>query len=100
MSTRNERLEQFFGGYFHQDWDVEGATSWQGVIERYAAEVPRSNVVAIRQDLEDWLNETANDKIQNLPPSFGSEYSPRSEGLTDRQWVTRIVDEFDRLLNA
>jgi hypothetical protein len=98
MSTRNERLEQFFGGYFHQDWDIEGAASWRDVIKQYAMTVPRPQVLAIRNDLMDWLNETANHNNENLPPAFGCDYDPRSEGLTERQWVSQIVAEFDRLL--
>ena len=100
MNARNERLEQFFGGYFHQDWDIEGATSWRDVIKHYAVNVPRPDVVTIRNDLEEWLNETASDKSQNLPPSFGCDYNPRSDGLTERQWVSQIVAEFDRLLQS
>ena len=99
MNTRNERLEQFFGGNFHQDWDVEGATSWRDVVKRYAVNVPRPQVMAIRDDLQGWLNETADDNNENLPPSFGCDYSPRSEGLTERQWVSQIVAEFERLLH-
>jgi len=99
MSTRDERLEQFFGGNFHQDWDVEGATSWRDVIKQYAVNVPRRQVVAIRDDLRDWFNETASDNNENLPPSFGCDYNPRTEGLTERQWVNQIVAEFDRLLH-
>jgi len=76
-AIRNERLEEFFGGYFHQDWDVEGATSWRDVIKRYAVKVPQPQVLAIRADLQDWLNETATDKNENLPPSF-----PRSGAIT------------------
>lgn len=100
MSTRNDRLGQFFGGYFHQDWDVEGATSWRDVISRYALEVPGPQVRSICEDLRDWLNEAADDKNENLPPCFGCDYDPRSEGLTERQWVEQIVDEFTHHLRG
>jgi CdiI immunity protein len=100
MSTRDGRLEQFFGGYFHQDWDVEGATSWRDVIKHYAVNVPRHHVVTIRNDLQDWFNETAGDTSPNLPPPFGCDYNTRSDGLTGRQWVSEIVAEFDRLLQS
>lgn len=99
MTTRDERLEQFFGAYFHQDWDIDGATSWRDVIGRYATKVPRPMVVTIRKDLEDWLEESKSDPNENLPPSFDCEYDPRSEGLTERQWVCLIVDELGRLLS-
>lgn len=99
MNKRDDRLEQFFRGYFHQDWDVEGATTWGDVINQYAANVPRPHVITIRNDLRDWLNETANDENGNLPPGFGCDYDPRCDGLTEREWVSQIVAEFDRLLH-
>jgi len=100
MSTKHSRLEQFFGGYFHQDWDVEGAASWKEVIAQYFSDVPRAQVATLRGDLREWLTETEKDVSQNLPPSFGCDYEPRLDGLTDRQWVVHIVAELDRLLQA
>lgn len=29
------KLDQFFGAYFHQDWDLEAA-DWQGIVDNYA----------------------------------------------------------------
>jgi hypothetical protein len=34
-NERHDLLRQFFGAYFHHDWDVEGATSWQDVILQF-----------------------------------------------------------------
>lgn len=100
MSTRNDRLGQFFGGYFHQDWDIEGATSWRDVIAQYAREVPGPQVQRVCEDLRDWLSETASEGNENLPPSFACDYNPRPDGLTERQWVEQIVEEFGRLVHS
>jgi len=100
MSTRNERLEQFFGGYFHQDWDIEGAQSWRDVVKQYSVDAPRAQMLAIRTDLQDWLDESVNDENENLPPSFACDYDARSEGLTEREWVRQIVAELARLTNT
>ena len=97
MSTRNERLGQFFGAYFHQDWDAEGAGSWRDVVAQYAREVPGPRVLRTCDDLLDWLKETENEASENLPPGFGCEYDPSLEGLTDRQWVEQIVRAFESL---
>src|SRR5689334_811378 len=98
MSTRDQRLAQFFGGYFHQDWDVEGASSWCDVIEHYVSSVPRDHVIAIRDDLWDWLSESTTG--QNLPAEFGCDYNPRVDGLTEREWVSHLVAEMDRRLDT
>jgi hypothetical protein len=31
-------LEQFFAGYFHQDWDLDDS-SWEKVVRRFKADV-------------------------------------------------------------
>lgn len=94
---RDDRLAQFFGGHFHQDWDVEGAASWRDVITHYAASVPPPHLTALKEDLVDWLREADNEHSDNLPPSFGCDYSPRCDGLTEREWVRQLIDEVDRL---
>ena len=97
MTSRAYRLQQFFGGYFHQDWDVEGASSWQEVIDAYVANAPPAAVETVLCDLSTWLVESADDASPNLPPSFGCEYDPRGDGLTEREWVLQIVDRLGRL---
>ncbi len=32
-------MQQFFGGYFHQDWDLE-ADDWEGVVDNYVDDIP------------------------------------------------------------
>ena len=61
--------------------------------------VARPQVDAIRRELQVWLSEPANDKNENLPTSFGCDYNSRSEGLTERQRVSQLVAEFERLLH-
>ena len=100
MSTCKDRLEQFFGGYFHQDWRLEGAATWRDVIKQYGLHVPRSHAVTIRNDLQGWLNESANDESEERLGRFGCEFDPRSDGLTEQQWVSEIVAEFDCLLRG
>jgi hypothetical protein len=99
MTTRNERLKQFFGGYFHQDWDINGPT-WRDVIKQCFTDVKREEAIEIRDDLAAWLAESAGDSSPNLPPSFGCDYEAGLEGLNDRQWVQEMVSEFDRLLRT
>src|SRR5690348_14757666 len=100
MTARDERLIQFFGGYFHQDWDIEGASSWRDVIAQYAKQVPAPQVQQISEDLRDWLTDSAADENENLPPAFACDYDTRSEGMTDRQWVQQVVNELDRLTGS
>jgi hypothetical protein len=86
VSTRDERLQRFFGGYFHQDWDLDAKT-WQGVIANYVEEHPRDDTVELRDDLRTWLDEGHS----RLPASFRCDYNPQPEGLTDRSWIDRMI---------
>ena len=100
MNERDGRLGQFFGCYFNQDWVIEGAQSWRDVITYYARNEHPALVRQARDDLQSWWEDSANNVNENLPPAFGCDYDARSEGFTERQWVSRIVAEFDRLLQS
>jgi hypothetical protein len=90
-NERNDRLRQFFGAYFHQDWDVEGATTWQDVITQFLSENTDSRACAVRNDLRSWLDDTATEGTQSLPTDFGCDYDPAPDGFTERRWVEQIL---------
>jgi hypothetical protein len=68
------------------------------VVKQCFVEVPRPEVLGIRDDLESWLIESADESSPNLPPVFGCDYESSLDGLTDRQWVQEMVAEFEHLL--
>jgi len=96
MTSRNDRLQQFFGAYFHQDWDVEGATCWEDVVDSYMASVPGALVDELRRDLSDWLVEARSCSSPNLDLTFGCDFEPETVGLTGREWVAKIVQRLER----
>ncbi len=100
MNERDERLRNFFGGEFNQDWDViSGETSWQGVITKFVKENPRAHVLIVLRDLRAWLQETSSEGPKgNLSPEFGCDYDPRVDGLGEREWATQIADLIEKLL--
>ena len=98
MTARDDRLGQFFGCYFHQDWDVDGATCWQDVVALYARQMPREHLAVLVDDLRSWAADAKLVGQTNLPPAFGCDYNPRVDGLTERDWVLELADEAERLL--
>jgi hypothetical protein len=92
MNTRDARLQQFFGGYFNQDWDMTGAKSWGEVVAQYIKENPSPQVLQLQRDLRSWLDETASTPGASLPAAFCCDYDPRPEGLTERDWVRLLAD--------
>jgi hypothetical protein len=90
MSGRNERLHQFFAGYFNQDWDVSGATIWSEVVDEYLAQNSRDAALQTREDLRCWLAEHGS--TEHLPAAFGCDYDPAPDGMNERTWVAAIAD--------
>jgi hypothetical protein len=90
---RDVLLENFFGGYFDEDWDVRGAATWRDVVVEYRREHGAGKARLVRDALAMWLEETRAEPGANLPPKFGCDYDPRPDGLTERQWVEQIVEE-------
>lgn len=86
---RWERLNQFFGAYFHQDWRVEGR-DWMEVLDR---RIEREGTAWVREAIDD-LRRWVSDSLpgQQLPDVFGSYYLPHLDGGDDRRWVTEVAD--------
>jgi hypothetical protein len=90
MSERDDRLHQFFAGYFNQDWDINGAANWSDVIDEFLYQNKRDYAVRTRDDLRSWLAEAGDN--QQLPVSFGCEYDPSPDGMDQRSWVAALAD--------
>ena len=98
MNERDARLQQFFSGYFNQDWDIDGSNSWTDVIVEYVKEIPREKVQLTRSDLRSWLEDPESGR--NLPAFFGCDYNPEPDGMDDRTWVGKIVEFIERELDS
>ena len=94
MNNRDAHLQQFFGGYFNQDWDIGGATSWSEVVDGYLRENSASHAAITRDSLRAWLT----DGDGCLPASFGCDYDPRPDGMDERTWVRAIADYIEMKL--
>jgi hypothetical protein len=90
MSARDDRLHQFFAGYFNQDWDISGAATWSDVMDEYLSQNRRDDAVRTRDDLRSWLAEAGHD--QQLPVAFGCDYDPGPDGMDLRTWVAALAD--------
>ena len=94
MSERDDRLHQFFAGYFNQDWDISGATSWLDVVDEYLSQNPKDDVIRTRDDLRSWLSESRTD--ERLPVRFGCDYDPSPDGMDERTWVCALADYLEK----
>ena len=98
MSGRDERLRQFFGGYFNQDWSAGGAGSWRDVVADYVRQVPKAHAAGVVEDLRSWVAEAEAEGLNNLPADFACDYDPQPDGKTERQWAKEVADAIEKQL--
>ena len=97
MRARDDRLAQFFGGYFNQDCEADGARSWEDVVARYVRENRRDEVSRTIADLRSWLEQDVA-AGRDLAASFGCDFDPRRDGLSHAQWVELLVALMEKQL--
>jgi hypothetical protein len=92
MSNRKQTLRDFFGGYFHQDWDIEGAESWVDVLDQFVRENSPAHVREVGEALRGWVESSTEEEIsRQLAGELGCNYDPRPDGLAARDWVLGII---------
>lgn len=90
MNSSHEVLHQFFGGYFHQDWQLEHAT-WQGIIGHFLSESNPADSAHVVAGIEYLLSDSASDeKLCSLVQKLGCYYWPGSSAEM-RIWLRQLV---------
>ena len=87
-----ERLHQFFGAYFHEDWDLE-APDWDGLVKRFVKDHPEAKTIAELSDLIDRYASQHDDEALGhlMLRELGCYYWPAADGLTTREWMHRVA---------
>lgn len=89
-----ERLIQFFGGYFHQDWALDAA-DYNAVIDLYIADMPEKDALHTLAAQLDALSDayaTDADLETALLRDFYCNFAPSGTGLSARSWVRGIAE--------
>lgn len=88
IAEKLPRLAQFFGAYFHQDWDVEAANAL-GVICNYLKEEPISTVQQSIKEIEQLLAMNLDEEpLKNLLQSdLSCYYDPTIYGISHSDWL-------------
>ena len=90
LDRRYPEIAQFFGGYLHQDWP-EDAGSWEAAVDQFLAGESAEHVRRAVADLERLLDERRNDvELSRALDAFGNAYDPTPDGLSLREWLTRV----------
>ncbi|MGE2734734.1 contact-dependent growth inhibition system immunity protein [Mycolicibacterium vaccae] len=84
-------LEQFFGAYFHQYWDLE-ADDWQGIVDNYVNADPVAEpLMTIAREIDELCAARSEaDLTQLLLRDVIMCYDPRPE-MSFKQWLGQIA---------
>ena len=85
-----EKLENFIGCWFHEDWDME-ASSWPELIEKFKIVASKERVQQVFLELKKLLKTTRDDQALEdmVYEEFGCGYDPRPEHSL-REWLTEL----------
>lgn len=89
---RFDLLSEFFGAWFHQDWNLD-ASDWLGVVKVFLADSDHDDVTKTARELRAFLAlEITEDELVCLLKQFGCYYTPRPDlgGPSYREWLTEV----------
>lgn len=86
------QLPLLFGGYLHQDWDLE-ATSLEDAIRNFVAREPPEHVQKARDELHTLLScdDTEAGLRHLVVAEWGCSYDPTHDGLSMREWLRHVA---------
>jgi hypothetical protein len=84
-------LAQFFGGFFHQDWDLE-ATDWEGLVRNFCAAAKREQIAAVNAEIDVLLSEPHDEReLRDVVfTRLGCAYDPTVNGRSLRSWIMEV----------
>lgn len=88
---QKEKLRQFFGAYFHQDWDIEYGTPEQTLSAAIRGhEAQREELSRL---VELFVEEHPDDEglEQALWRDLGCEYLTSADGISSRAWLLDVA---------
>ncbi|MDF0553645.1 contact-dependent growth inhibition system immunity protein [Kamptonema sp. UHCC 0994] len=94
-------LDQFFGGYFHQDWDLED-TDAEAVLNRFLLEAKSSTVEQVCQEIDKLLAIKFDEKeLSNiLIYDLGCCYNPEFQKMSNRKWLDWLQSYLKKMLQV
>ena len=91
MSARYYAIQEFFGGYLHEDWDLEGSTTID-VARRFHREADPKDVAAVLAELDLLVREPLSEEElhSRMLTDYSLYYDPWKDELTMREWLTQV----------
>lgn len=91
-------LEQFLSGYFYHGWQEsydwqDQAPNFEAVVYFFKFSTVPSEITQVIKELQQFLALPLSDEqlVEIVNYEFAVSYTPRSRGLTKRQWLEAMV---------
>ena len=88
--TRYEALGHFLGGWFHQDFDIEGET-WEEVVDAYLRSATTHDAAAVARDVDAFLADAGPGADEAFARVFRPDVEPAGFGLTPSGWLVALA---------
>ncbi len=89
QKLRYPSLSAFLGGWFHQDFDIEGATA-ADVVATYRKTSSEAERQAIRHDIDDFLADNPGPADRAFHETFKPDIDPSGFSQNAREWLSSI----------
>jgi len=91
------KLQQFAGGYFHEDYKVE-FPSPDAAVGAFVTEFSEETVAAVLSEIDDLLASSMSEAelYQLWINQLGAAYDPSADGITYRDWFAHVRDLLSR----
>ena len=94
----SEAMRQFFGGYFHQDWDLE-AKDWQTAVDNFTIGETSSELYSLAEEIDELRAAYREEELRVvLLRRALSSYYPGP--LTHREWLKQVSDRLRQHASA
>lgn len=89
-------LRQLLGGYFHQDWPLDGG-SWEEVTDDFIAESTGPSVAATADELRSLLaGQLSDQQLEDTVDELGGSVDPSAFDLSAREWLEAVAARLAR----
>jgi len=93
VKNADSQLIGFFGGWFHQDWDLEAASPDE-ILENYLTQADRAERAALSAAIRNYVEMCPDDHLlrDRLFQDLQCYYDPSRDGVSPRAWLLSIVE--------
>ncbi len=83
-------MEQFFGGNFHPDWDLDAA-DWHQIVDSFVVGEEPHQLHSLAQSIDEFRQSATEVELHTAMLKMGGFYDPRPE-MTYREWLGQVAD--------